>query len=243
MKTIKTPLRFALLISLFVLIAAAHAQSENLLRNPGMEESVANVMDWEQVSFSPDAKFALVHTNAHSGKNCVSIENPTPNDSRFIQRVPVTANTSYKISGWIRTENVSTEGGGANISLGDFFYTSTPITGTNGKWEYVEFYVYIEYDIDQLTVAMRLGNFGGICSGKAYFDDVSMEKVLDIPASKLKFKVGNPKTVSNDNAVQNTTSSQNVAKKSMPLQTLLAMIFILLSLIVFLILMFMKKPS
>lgn len=185
-------------ISIFILFVSISLHSENLLRNPGMEESDTAFPGWSEIYYSSGSVFAIERQNPHAGRNCVSIENKDLNDSRLVQSVYVEENTKYRLSAWIRAEGVNINSGGANISLADFFFASQPVFETNGKWQRVEFYLYVETEVTQVAIGIRLGNFANVSRGKAYFDDVSMEKVSSIPGGSTSFKIGVPASLDSE---------------------------------------------
>jgi alpha-N-arabinofuranosidase len=102
----------------------------------------------------------------------------------------------YRLSGWIETE-VKTSGGGqgALLNLHNLQGVATPaVTGTS-DWKQVE----VEFDIeDQASVQVNclLGGWGQ-ATGKAWFDDVRVEKIgqREPPAPTITVdatKVGEP---------------------------------------------------
>jgi len=46
---------------------------------------------------------------AQSGQYYVTIENREARDARYLQEVTVSPNSYYKLSGWIKTENVGND--------------------------------------------------------------------------------------------------------------------------------------
>ncbi len=186
------------LVSIFIIFFSISAHSENLLRNPGMEESDASFPGWSEVYYSSGSVFQIERQNPHAGRNCVSIENKDLNDSRLVQVVNVEENTKYRLSCWIRAEGININSGGANLSLADFLLASQPVFETNGEWQRVEFYLHVETEVIQVAIGIRLGNFANVSRGKAYFDDVSMEKVTKIPGGSTSFKIGVPSSLDSE---------------------------------------------
>jgi dolichyl-phosphate-mannose-protein mannosyltransferase len=217
--------RFYFVLLLFF-FASFSVQSQNLLKNPGFEDSNVSFPEWNQLYFQASPVISLDSQDPHQGLNCVSIENTTPNDSRLIQTVRVTEKSNYKLSAWIRADAVSANSGGANLSLADFFYASSPVYDTAGKWKYVEYYVAIETQVSELAIGVRLGNFANLCAGKAYFDDVSMVKVDKIPVGATSYQVGVPAAVEND---------------PIDMSSIITWILVILSIAVFAFNFFMKK--
>ena len=116
------------------------ADEVNLIQNAGFEEDTSgqpsfwSKYDWENKQgvseFKPD------DTQKHSGNRSGCIISNSPNDARYKQVVKVKGNTYYRLSCWIRTENVGLDNKGANLSVEGILDTSRDIKGTsdcNGK--------------------------------------------------------------------------------------------------------------
>ena len=70
----------------------------------------------------------------------LEIKNLKPNDSRWMQTLTVSPSRWYRVSGWIRSENVSTNGGlGAYIDDMDNDFQSTDFRGKG--WQQVKFWM------------------------------------------------------------------------------------------------------
>ncbi|MBN1409296.1 MAG: glycosyltransferase family 39 protein, partial [Spirochaetales bacterium] len=140
---------------------------------------------WQKDAWKKDESVSLYKAeteNPHSGQYCVSIENIQNNDARLIQRVRVKPNSVYKLSCFIRAENVGLEKTGANITVmhPKFMAKSRDLKNTGGQWEYVDFFVQTAPGQQDMIVAVRLGGFGGDNTGKAYFDDFKLEEATDL---------------------------------------------------------------
>ncbi|HOQ00383.1 MAG TPA: glycosyltransferase family 39 protein [Acetivibrio clariflavus] len=173
---------FALSLVFFQL-GAAYAEGSNGVLNPGFEESDSDIAFWDKWSYNTSTEVTLITDPglAHSGNNCVRITNTSANDSRIRQMVSVKENTLYKISGWIKTENVSEQGKGAIISIFGTFISTTELKGTN-DWTYVELYGRTGPDQRVIELTAGVGGHSGESTGTAYFDDITVEETLDLPA-------------------------------------------------------------
>ena len=181
----KWKLLFLSLLLLFINITFIYAESQNLIMNPSFEvirnDSAINwsVYSWEK---GPDAyKITPDHTQKRTGNTSILIENLIPNDVRYKQTINVNPATTYKLSCWIRTENVKTGNKGANISAEMITETSSDIKGTTNEWQYVELYGKTDKKQNSLTFTIGLGGYGSLNSGKAWFDDVQVEEVSKVP--------------------------------------------------------------
>lgn len=162
---------------------ATYAEGVNQLLNPGFEESNMDIAFWENKIYnsSPGAgEITLETSGAHSGNNCIKIVNSIANDSRIAQVVSVKPSTLYKISGWIKTENVSDTGRGAILSIYMMMVSTTELKGTN-DWTYVEMYGRTGSNQQSLEFTAGLGGHGGESTGTAYFDDISVEETSNVP--------------------------------------------------------------
>ncbi|AEV69574.1 glycosyltransferase family 39 protein [Acetivibrio clariflavus] len=173
---------FALSLVFFQL-GAAYAEGANEVLNPGFEESNSDIAFWDKWSYNTSTEVTLITDPeiAHSGNNCVKITNTSANDSRIRQMVSVKENTLYKISGWIKTENVSEQGKGAILSIFGTFISTTELKGTN-DWTYVELYGRTGSDQRVIELTAGVGGHSGESTGTAYFDDITVEETLDVPA-------------------------------------------------------------
>jgi|LSQX01.2.fsa_nt_gb hypothetical protein len=175
---------FFFLILNTLLISIAFAQNE-LVSNSSFEEIYdAKPVSWKTWLYnqSPGAvEFKTENGSARTGDNYAVIISNKENDARFMQDVMVEENSMYKISAWIKTENVGEQKLGANISIEGRLETSKDIRGTTSDWQYAEMYVATGKGIDRITISIGLGGYSNENKGKAFFDDVLMEKVDTIP--------------------------------------------------------------
>lgn len=152
----------------------------NIVLNPGFEDGPFTPYRtppcWLPDSFVPGATLVWDNAVAHSGSNSARIDSPEPNDARFIQEVLVDPRTDYVLSGWIKTENVqqSEDPGytGANIGLFNTWEHTPGLFGSS-DWTFVSM-EFNSGDYVQITIACRLGHWGGTVTGTAWFDDVTL---------------------------------------------------------------------
>ena len=112
--------------------------------NPSFEDmDGANPKGWVSRSWQqPDAVFA-VETSGHTGARSVSISAEKGADASWVATVAVRPYSRYRLSGWIKTENVvPATGRGAQINIdGEESWRTPPVTGTK-DWTRAE----IEFD-------------------------------------------------------------------------------------------------
>jgi len=134
-----------------------------------------------------DAAFA-VESAGHSGARSVSISAVKGADASWIVTVPMRPYSRYRLSGWIKTENlVQGRSRGAQINVdGEQEWRTPPVTGTQ-DWTRVE----TEFDAganDAIEVTCLFGGWGR-ATGKAWFDDVELVRLagrtLDRPTAVI----------------------------------------------------------
>ncbi len=183
-------MRLLLLVAIIVILpfTCAFAEDINLISNPGFEEGSGNDpyfwinQAWEKKQGVTE--FILDSNNRHSGDKSGCIINSLPNDARYKQEIKVSGSSFYKISCWIKTDNVGEGSKGANISVDGLLDTSEDIRGTSGTWRYVELYGKTRENQGSFTLTLGLGGYGSLNTGKAWFDDVSVIELSSLPQGK-----------------------------------------------------------
>ncbi|MFR1517997.1 MAG: glycosyltransferase 87 family protein [Clostridia bacterium] len=137
-------------------------------------------------------EFAYVPEGGIDGTGCVAIHTTSANDARFTYKYDAALeNTYYRMSVWVKTENVGTsasggenEAVGANLSVLNTYQHSAAYTGSS-DWTYIEFYGKTGKNQTSFTVCLRLGFYGGINTGTAYFDDFELEQLDALPGGAV----------------------------------------------------------
>lgn len=238
-------------IALVVLIAAVLAFSAfSACASAGVKngdfEKVGDMSlpkNWNYNSYLNDTSIshcALVK-DASRG-NVLRITVNADDDCRMIQTVRVKGESYYRISGYIKTENV--EGGaGANIALEDGFCHTEAIFGTT-DWQKVELYGYTGKGQTELRIGCRVGNYGNVSKGVAYFDDIIMERLTSAPegvtVNDFDVKQGSMTGGDDESEPVNYKSDSHIEQYTARMRMIFIMgsVFILVPLIVFAILLF-----
>jgi len=182
----------ALVRSLFILcvflLLNSSCLAENLLENGSFEELDRNGMPigWNRDAYHMDegyTLFAVDEEDSTDGSYSVSIQNVGENDARYSQTVSVEPESLYCFSGFIRTENVES-GHGANLSIEGLYTFSECVHDTSDGWKYIEWYGETGPEQTSVTLYARLGGYSGESTGKAWFDDLSLEKVDEYPGDE-----------------------------------------------------------
>ncbi|MGQ9801321.1 MAG: alpha-L-arabinofuranosidase C-terminal domain-containing protein [Candidatus Saccharicenans sp.] len=154
----------------------AAGQGKQLLPNPSFEEvKEGNPLGWKSVTYQGKAQFEI-DKMARTGSYSLKISSENGADASWSAQVPVLPFARYRLTGWIKTEGVTSRGGRGvliNVHGLEKFQTGA-LTGTN-DWTRVEMIVETELN-DALQINCLFGGWGRV-SGQAWFDDLSLELI------------------------------------------------------------------
>jgi len=171
-----------------ILMASACSPGENLLRNGGFEQANgAMPAGWTAETWQPNAPgvtCAIDAVGAAEGRFCVRIENSQKEDTKLFQRVAVKPNSTYKLSARIKARAVGPDKAGASVTVMGILDASADFKETGGEWKYAEIYGRTGPHQRELSVCARLGHYGNVNTGVAWFDDMKLEKVFLTPLGK-----------------------------------------------------------
>ena len=139
-----------------------------------IEEPDSDPLDWSTFDFQHNSQLSRDDVSAHSGVSSVRISSSTATYAWYEQVVTVEPNTQYMLTGWVKTENVSS-GGGANLSLLSGWLHSEGLYGTN-DWTRVNLQ-FNSGPTTQLTIGAQLGYFGNMSTGTVWFDDLRLTPI------------------------------------------------------------------
>jgi dolichyl-phosphate-mannose-protein mannosyltransferase len=216
-------------------LTPAFADTANLVQNPGFEQGSPTVAySWSENIWDKTRGSQIVIDNLekHSEQRSIKIVNSSPNDTRYEQTINVKENTNYRLSCWVKTENVGSGSKGANISVYGIPDTSGDITGTSEGWQQIEMYGKTGKDQKQIGLTVGVGGHGSINSGTAWFDDVKVEEVSKVPEGK---KIA-------DLFVTGTTGSQSGKGPSTALIAIPALLFVFVIVLLIMMLKF-RRPK
>jgi len=148
---------------------------DNLLPNPSFEESHRDQpVGWKTHTWGGEAQFQLSDA-ARTGQRSLLLTSEQGADAAWYAVVPVRPFSTYRLSAWIKTENVEAlDGRGALLNLHARREHTPPVIGTR-DWTRVETLVETGAD-DSLWINCLLG-YHGRAKGKAWFDDVNLELI------------------------------------------------------------------
>ncbi|MBN1362111.1 MAG: glycoside hydrolase family 127 protein [Sedimentisphaerales bacterium] len=153
---------------------AEPALAPGMLANPSFETAAGDVpSDWTRQTYGGQAAFEYAQSG-HTGERSVRISSTEGGDAGWLTSVPVRPFSRYRLTGWIKTENVQAGSGqGALLNLHNIQPTQTQaITGTQ-DWTQLD----VEFDTggnDAVQINCLLGGWGQ-STGAAWFDDVALE--------------------------------------------------------------------
>lgn len=216
---------FCLALTLLVCLTAA-AEETNLIANGGFEtlDASGDPVDWYPTAYRTQegySRIAVTSEKAHSGQYSAVVENASANDARYTCTVSVEPSSLYRLSAYVLVESMEDTGNGANLGIEGIYSNSDCLFDTDGEWQYLEWYGETGEDQHELTFGVRVGGYGAESTGKAYFDDVVLEKVDSLPTGVFaSIWYDTQSYVSYD-----TQTSQQTGEKSTALFVALGLIF------------------
>ena len=165
------------------------SHSQNLVMNPGFESGSEQAVDkWKPQAFLNDlAHYAYgISDEYQSGRHSLKISNLQEGDAWVSQDVPVKEGRTYKLSGWIKTDNVQSLQGkiGATLCIAGSYIRTTSLKGTQ-PWTQVECYFKTGGNKTSVPIACRLGFTNSVATGTAWFDDIELRETRLPTASNL----------------------------------------------------------
>ena len=147
---------------------------------------------WQTQKWSGDGTFEYAQTG-HTGERSVMIASEKGGDIGWGTTVAVEPFAKYRLSGWIKTENVQAQDSrGALFNLHNLQPVATrALTGTN-DWTRVEV-VFETEEQESIQVNCLFGGWG-LATGKAWYDDVSLELLSRSPPRPLSIAIDAAKT-------------------------------------------------
>lgn len=185
MKNLRAAVVFIFMLLMFVFPVTSIYAEGNLLQNPGFEDGEDGAPSgWTKdawIAGDSSGTLSVQSEEVHSGSKAAVIENLEPNHLKWIQTITVTPGSYYKISGYIKVASIAGEGFGANIFPVGVGGGYPATTDTGGDWQYLEFIGQTGSEQTELAVGAALGGYANLIQGKAYFDDLSVEKLEALP--------------------------------------------------------------
>ena len=91
---------------------------ENLLPNASFEETQGELPSfWKPSTWSGDPVFEVENAFGRSGNKCLKVHSESGADASWSFAVKVQPNQTYRLTAWVKTENVDGNGEGALLNL------------------------------------------------------------------------------------------------------------------------------
>lgn len=173
-------------IGLCAVLWGESAHTENLLVNGDFSRGRGQRADgWqtEQWDTKPGTTEFLYRSPQGDEPGMVGIINRRANDARWVQDVSVSAERWYHLSVKVKVKDVGPKGMGATLSFssGDHYQSSNDVKKSGGGWRPLELWTRTDKWQTRLKVALRLGGYGNINTGEAWFSDARVEEVEKPP--------------------------------------------------------------
>src|SRR3990167_7788916 len=149
------------------------------LKNSKFEECLPKY--WQTYATGAAHRYTYPEPGRVDGSS-VAIEYPTRETGKMAlltQTVQIDPTKKYKLSGWLKAQNIIGNGGSIKIDWKDsswkYLSSSTIMTRKTGtiQWTYFEGDVIPHSDAIGATIVLELND----CSGKVWFDDISFSMI------------------------------------------------------------------
>ena len=175
---------FAAIFALIIVAApmgAAFADEAINIENADFSDTYSDGIPagWYAEAWYEEGGEYEINTVQKDGETCLHIVNYQDNDVRLCKEIAVEPNSYYRISCEIKTLVVE-YGGGANVSVVDTFAASEPVYKTD-DWTRAELIGKTDRDMESMTVCLRLGGYGSLSIGEAWYKDFSVTKLDSAP--------------------------------------------------------------
>jgi alpha-L-arabinofuranosidase len=171
-----------LVMNLFglALVPDGMAADSNFIPNGSFEAGGgARIEGWRRQTWAGGGTFTHA-TEGRTGQRSALLASESGGDLSWTSRVTVEPHARYRLSGWIKTEQLAAPSArGALLNVHNLQGVATRALQGTTDWTRVE----VEFDLDDqdsLEVNCLFGGWGQ-ATGKAWFDDVALEKIGDRP--------------------------------------------------------------
>ncbi len=170
------------LVLLVVFFCFLGNKNKDNIGNGKFVENFESIDSWKIYDYEKDylgnRGSDILLVNGYEGKG-VLISGDVLNDTRIYKKLKVQPDSYYKLSVMIKAETYSS-GKGANISAINA-YEAVDVKNTYGEW--IEKIVYIKTLEKQKEIefSLGLGGYSDVSKGFAYFDNLSIEKISNLP--------------------------------------------------------------
>jgi len=162
---------------LLPLLVTALAFTQTLLNGDFESRLGGRPVGWKPVTWAGAARFDL--TAGRNGGHAAQVSTDGGADAAWQTVIPVRPNARYRLTAWIRTQDVATgTGQGALLNLHARKERSQAVTGTN-DWRQVE--IVFDSGRDDAVLVNALVGYFGQSKGVAWFDDFELTMLESKP--------------------------------------------------------------
>ncbi len=171
----------AALAAIFAPRRAVAADQKNLLLNGDFAKGSGDQPDsWRTEAWINEPDAFRAHWHSYADKpNELEVDNLQANDGRWMQSLTVVPGW-YQLGVDVRTENVGDKESGATISVMEDGIMSADIHGT-ADWQHVTLYLKVGGHGADIDVALRVGGFGSLNTGTAFFRNATLVAIAAPP--------------------------------------------------------------
>ncbi|TFH35078.1 MAG: alpha-L-arabinofuranosidase, partial [Bacteroidia bacterium] len=170
--------KFSIVLTLFILVSCQQNQvgpGYGIIKNPSAEDVESSVVSGWTPERGNRVATHFYDNEAHHGSKSLTVFSDRQANGRWSAKVLLKPWSTYRFSGWIKTDNlVPLNGRGAGFRLDGFDVEPVSFTGTN-EWTLVE-YEFNTGNDDSMVISCLFG-IDGPSTGRAWFDDMNLELV------------------------------------------------------------------
>ncbi|MGL6041188.1 MAG: phospholipid carrier-dependent glycosyltransferase [Deefgea sp.] len=179
---------FGLLLQ--ALSSNVHAETQNIARNASAEDASPSggAAGWtfdHWTQGDPPSTATRDETVFRSGGASLKINLQQGDDGKLTQAIQVKPDTWYRLSSWVKTQGIPADAKvGANISVVDAMEFAGDIRGDN-DWQEIVAWGKTGPEQTEIKIAVRLGFYGSLATGTAWFDDISLTQSEPAAGAKI----------------------------------------------------------
>lgn len=162
----------AALAAVLLLASSARASTELVKNGLLTDGKDGTPTGWRSDGYAADASRYTWSVDPN-GLGVLAVDSDKPNDGRWTQIVPVSPNTWYQVTGWLRAEDVGAQSMGVYLSVLDTFYNSRDLRGT-APWQPVSFWVKTGSIDTSVQISCRLGGYSSLNTGRGWCTGISV---------------------------------------------------------------------
>jgi hypothetical protein len=162
----------------FLLMPSSSCAADNLLQNGDFSAGSGDQPDvWRTEAWINKPESFETHWTTAAAPNVSELEvnNIEANDGRWMQSLTLKEGW-YELSAEVRTENVGAKETGASVSVLEDGVMSADLHGTVG-WQRLSLYLKVGKEGADIDVGLRVGGFGSLNTGKAFFRNARLIKI------------------------------------------------------------------